>query len=80
MSTLSLQDEYTARTLLNMHLVALYRQSKTQALADTTKALQFVAELLAHDQRFSRLLQESHIAIEELAQYLGESLEELDQA
>lgn len=72
--------ESTARTLLNMQLVALYSQSKTQALSDTTKALQFVADLLAHDQRFSRLLQESSIAVEELAQYLEESLEELDQA
>lgn len=40
-------QEATAQTLLNMHLVALDRQGKTLALADTTKALQLIMGL--HD-------------------------------
>lgn len=72
--------ESTARTLLNMHLVALYQKGKALALADTTKALQFLADLPAHDQRLSRHLQESHIAIERLSGYLEESLQELSRA
>lgn len=72
--------ESTARTLLNMHLVALHRQGKALALADTTKALQFIMGLPTYDTRLSRLLQETHIAIEPLREYLQESLSELCQA
>src|SRR5262249_35693573 len=49
-------------------------------LADTTKALQFLAGLREHDQRLGKHLQESDIAIEQLASYLQESLEALSLA
>lgn len=79
MSAMTLQES-TARTLLNMHLVVLYRQGKALALADTTKALQFLTGLPAHDQRLARLLGETPIAIETLSEYLQASLKELCQA
>ena len=72
--------ESTARTLLNMHLVALYRQGKALAFADTTKAHQFLMGLPAHDPRLSRLFQETPIATQRQGAYLQESLQELCQA
>src|SRR5260370_38711800 len=68
------QHESTARTLLNMQLVALYRQGKAIALTDPTE---FLTSLLAHDKRLERLLQETRITIEPLRDYLQESLKEL---
>ena len=75
-----LQDERTARTLLNVQLVALYHQSKASALADDSKALRFLMALPAHDEPLSRLLQETPIAFGQLRDYLQESLQELCQA
>src|SRR2546425_5597650 len=72
--------ESTARTVLNMHLVVLYRQGKALAFADATKAHRFLKDLPAHDPRLSRLFQETPIALERQGAYLQESLQELCQA
>lgn len=72
--------EFSARTLLNMHLVALHRRAEAVALANRTKALQFIMGLPAHDKRISRLLQEAPIEMTQLREYLLESLQELCQA
>src|SRR5260370_20427809 len=72
--------ESTARTWLNMRLVALTRQALALAFADTTKAHQFLMGLPAHDPRLSRLFQETPIATERQGAYLQESLRELCQA
>jgi hypothetical protein len=79
MST-TISHERTARTLLNMHLVALHRQGQSKTLAEPTKALQFLMDLPAHDPRLSRLLQEAPLEMPQLREYLLESLEELGQA
>src|SRR5215813_13059674 len=80
MSTISPYDESTARTLLNMHLVALSRQEKIPDLTDPTEALQFITDLSAHDQRIASHLEASHIPIGRLVDYLKESLEALSLA
>ena len=76
----ALADERTARTLLNQHLVTLYRQAKAIALADHDKALQFLMALPARDECLSRLLQETPVDFGTLHAYLQESLQELCQA
>jgi hypothetical protein len=76
----ALSDERTARTLLNQQLVALHRQGRAVALADNAQALQFLMALPARDEHLSRLLQEAPVNLEQLREYLQESLQELCQA
>jgi hypothetical protein len=72
--------ERSCRTLLNMHLVALHRQGKALAFADTVKSLQYLKDLSQRDPRLSLLLGQSPIPLQSLCEYLQDSLAQLCQA